>query len=84
MAIARRILDDLRELRWGQVVVELALLVAGILIALAVNGWIEDRRDARVEREYLELLVRDETGQLDKHICQRALHPGHQRPRGCL
>jgi hypothetical protein len=59
MAIARRILDDLRELRWGQVVVELVLLVLGILIALAVNGWIEDRRDARVEREYLELLVRD-------------------------
>jgi hypothetical protein len=59
VAITSRILGDLRELRWGQVVVELALLVAGILIALAVNGWIEDRRDARVEREYLELLVRD-------------------------
>ena len=59
MAITRRILDDLRELRWGQVFVELLLLVFGILIALAVNGWIEDRRDARVEHEYLELLVRD-------------------------
>ena len=46
-------------MRWAQVVVELVLLVAGILIALAVDGWIDDRRDARVEREYLELLVRD-------------------------
>ena len=59
MLAVRRILDDLRELRWGQVFVELVLLVAGILIALAVNGWIDARRDARVEREYLELLVRD-------------------------
>ena len=55
----RRIRDDLRELRWGQVLVELVLLIAGILIALAVNGWIEDRRDARTERQYLEGIVRD-------------------------
>lgn len=55
----RRIRDDLRELRWGQVFVELVLLIAGILIALAVNGWIEDRRDARTERQYLEGIVRD-------------------------
>jgi hypothetical protein len=59
VAITHRILGDLRELRWGQVLVELVLLVLGILIALAVNGRIEDRRNARVEREYLELLVRD-------------------------
>jgi hypothetical protein len=55
----RRIRDDLRELRWGQVLVELVLLIVGILIALAVNGWIEDRRDARTERQYLEGIVRD-------------------------
>lgn len=46
-------------MRWAQVVVELALLVLGILIALAVDGWMEDRRDASSERRYLELLVRD-------------------------
>lgn len=54
-----RISDALREMRWAQVVLELALLVLGILIALAVNGWMDDRRDARAERQYLELLVRD-------------------------
>ena len=59
MLAVRRILDDLRELRWGHVFVELVLLIVGILVALAVNGWIEDRRDARIEHEYLELLVRD-------------------------
>ena len=55
----RRMTSDLRELRWGQVLVELVLLIVGILIALAVNGWIEDRRDAQTERQYLEGIVRD-------------------------
>ena len=56
---ARRFSEALRELRWAQVVLELALLIAGILIALAVDGWIDDRRDERAERRYLELLQRD-------------------------
>lgn len=63
----RRILDDLRELRWPQVFVELVLLVLGIVLALAVNNWMEDRRDASRERQYLELIIRD----LDRD--QRAL-----------
>jgi hypothetical protein len=45
--------------RYRHVLLELLLLVAGILIALAVNGWIEDRREARTERHYLERLARD-------------------------
>jgi len=55
----RRISDQLREMRWAQVVIELLLLVLGILIALAVDDWMQGRRDARMEREYLQLLVRD-------------------------
>jgi hypothetical protein len=55
----RRLAAPLREMRWGQVIVELALLIAGILAALAVDGWIDDRRDARLERQYLELLTRE-------------------------
>lgn len=55
----RRVASEFRELKWAQVLVELVLLILGILIALAVNDWIEDRRDARLERQYLEFLVRD-------------------------
>ncbi len=55
----RRISESLRGMRWAQLVLELALLIVGILIALAVDGWMDDRRDARLERQYLELLVRD-------------------------
>lgn len=59
MSVIRRIAGDFRELRWGHVFVELAMLILGILIALAVNNWMEDRRDARTKRQYLELLARD-------------------------
>lgn len=59
MLALRRIVEDLRELRWPEVFLELVLLVLGILLALAVNNWMEDRRDVRAERRYLELLVRD-------------------------
>ena len=39
----RRISDQLREMRWAQVVIELLLLVLGILIALAVDDWMQGR-----------------------------------------
>lgn len=61
----RRFAAALREMRWSHVAIELALLVAGILIALAVDGWIDDRRDERAERRYLELLQRDLDSNLD-------------------
>jgi hypothetical protein len=57
--VFRRVAADLREIRWGHVLVELVLVIAGILIALAVNDWMEGRKDARAERQYLELLARD-------------------------
>jgi hypothetical protein len=59
MIPGRRFATALRSMHWGQVLVELTLLVAGILIALAVNSWMEDRRDARLERQYLQLLATD-------------------------
>jgi hypothetical protein len=47
------------ELRWTQVAIDLFLIVVGILAALAVDDAIQQRRDARAERQYLELLARD-------------------------
>ena len=61
----RRLGAAVGGMRWGQVILELALLIAGILIALAVDGWMDDRRDMRTERNYLELLVRDLDRDLD-------------------
>lgn len=47
------------ELRWTQVAVDLLLIILGILAALAVDDAIQQRRDARAERQYLQLLARD-------------------------
>jgi len=59
VATLRRFADALRSAQWGRVLLELALIVVGILIALAVDSWIDDRRDARAERQYLEQLAQD-------------------------
>lgn len=65
MATVRRFADALRSAQWGRVLLELALIVVGILIALAVDSWIDDRRDARTERQYLEQLTHDLDRDLD-------------------
>lgn len=59
MSTLRRFTAALRSAQWGHVALELFLIVAGILIALAVSNWMEDRRDARLERQYLEQLTQD-------------------------
>jgi hypothetical protein len=42
-----------------KVFVELILIIVGILTALAIDGWAQDRRDRHAERQYLELLRDD-------------------------
>jgi hypothetical protein len=54
-----RLTDGLRRRRFGFFFAELVLVVAGILIALAIDGWVGDRKDSEVELTYLELLARD-------------------------
>jgi hypothetical protein len=53
-AAARR-----RGLDWPHALVELATVVIGILIALAVNNWAETRHNATLEARYLERLLAD-------------------------
>lgn len=43
----------------GRAAVELLLIVAGILLALGIDGWVQAREDRASEAVYLELLVRD-------------------------
>ena len=38
---------------------EIILVVVGILIALQINNWNEDRKDRILEREYVERLIQD-------------------------
>jgi len=54
-----RLTESLLSRRLGFFFAELVLVVAGILIALAIDGWVSDARDRRAEVVYLELLARD-------------------------
>ena len=52
-------MESARLRRFGSLFAELVLIVAGILIALAIDGWVSDREDRQKEAMYLELLLRD-------------------------
>ena len=64
------IAQSLLDRRWATFAVELVLVVTGILIALAIDGWSADREDRRSERAYLELLARD-LGQIESQLQQQ-------------
>lgn len=55
--ILRRISSALKRQDWATVLVEFALVIAGVLIALQVNNWNETRREKSETRGYLEQLI---------------------------
>ena len=71
LTLISRSTESLVGRRWGFFAAELVLVVVGILIALAIDGWISDSRDRHTEVVYLELLARDIEGirhQIDLQI----------------
>lgn len=50
-----------RGFDWTHVMIELATVVIGILIALAVNNWAQARNNAAREADYLKRLLADST-----------------------
>ena len=48
-----------QKINWPQAIAEVALIVTGILVALAVNSWWEDRLERQAEISYLEALRSD-------------------------
>ena len=55
----QRVTTAFLERRWVTLFAELVLIVAGILIALYIDGWVQDQRDRESELEYLQRLVDD-------------------------
>jgi hypothetical protein len=47
------------EINWVRAVGEFAVIVVGVLVALGVDNWNQDREDLALEREYLQRLERD-------------------------
>lgn len=54
-----RVTHSVLNRQMGRFFAELVLIVAGILIALAIDDWVSDARDRNSETLYLELLARD-------------------------
>lgn len=59
MTLTSRITDSLLNRRLLFFPAELILIVAGVLIALAIDEWVGDARERRTETLYLQLLARD-------------------------
>lgn len=57
--LMRRIADRLRNQDWLAVLVELAVVIVGILLALQVDQWASDRAERGRERAYLWRLAGD-------------------------
>lgn len=55
----QRVTTAFVERRWVSLFAELVLIVTGILIALAIDGSVQDRKDRDSETTYLELLRDD-------------------------
>ena len=53
--------------RWPEFFIEFILIIAGILAALAIDGWVQDRADRNSERAYLELL-RDDLIEIENEL----------------
>jgi len=48
-----------RSLNWKSAIAELLIIVIGIMMALAVDRWAEERRDATIARSYVARLKND-------------------------
>jgi hypothetical protein len=73
--ILAKLAKALRQQNWSAVVIEIIVVVVGILFALQVDNWNENRRERNLEQIYLQRLTADIQGDIDefkelRHIFQ--------------
>jgi hypothetical protein len=54
-----RIANALASRHWSTFIIELLLIVVGIIVALSIDDWAQQRKDENTEEVYLRLLIRD-------------------------
>lgn len=59
--ILRRLSSALKRQDWATVLIEFVLVIVGVLIALQVNNWNQNRQDRRLEVTYLNSLYAEVT-----------------------
>lgn len=58
-SVLGRVAQALTSRHWSLIAIELLLIVAGILAALSIDDWAQERENRRTEQVYLGLLSRD-------------------------
>ena len=54
-----RLSHALKGRHWSSIGIELLLIIVGILAALSIDDWAEERENRRTEQDYLQILSRD-------------------------
>ncbi len=57
--ILRRLVDRIRQQDWAVVVIEFALVVAGVFLGLQVSNWSDARKERALEATYLARIAQD-------------------------
>jgi hypothetical protein len=55
----RRVTELVRNRDWTGIVIEVAVVTLGVLLAFQIDQWGQDRRQAREERQFLERMYRE-------------------------
>lgn len=59
LSILGRIASASKSRHWSTLVIELALIVVGVILALSIDDLVQEREDQRSEKIYLASLIRD-------------------------
>jgi hypothetical protein len=57
--LLKRIVRDVREYEWFAVVVEVFVIILGLMLALQLDRWREERAERELERVYIDRLIND-------------------------
>jgi hypothetical protein len=75
----RRIADAFRDRDWPGIVVEVAVVTLGVLIAFQIDQWAQDRRQTREERQFLERMWRETNEAILENDWVISLHAFNRR-----
>lgn len=74
-----RVVAAIRARDWGGIVIELAVVTLGVLLAFQIDQWAQDRRQSRDERQFLERMWRETNEAIRENDWVISLHAINRR-----
>ena len=75
----RRIAGAFRDRDWAGIAIEFAVVTLGVLLAIQLDQWAQDRRQARDERQFLERMWRETDEAIRENDWAISLHAINRR-----